>query len=144
MFFGEHEHTIDEKSRLTVPARFRDALGGGVVLSRGLDRNVELWSRDAWTSGIGARLAALDPFSREGRELKRFFFGGAADAELDRQGRVLLPPTLVRHAALERDVIIAGVDDHLEIWSRLAWIEHLHAVEGSADHVAERLADTRS
>lgn len=144
MFFGEYEHTIDDKSRLTVPARFRDALAGGVVLSKGLDRDVELWPREAWTSGIGARLAQLDPFSREGRELKRFFFGGAAAAELDRQGRVLLPPALVRHAGLERDVIIAGVDDHLELWGRSAWVEHLHAVEGSADHVAERLADTRS
>ena len=143
MFFGEHEHTIDEKSRLTLPARFRDQLAGGVVLAKGLDHYVAVYPRHAWSETIEARLAALDPLTREARELRRFFFAGAADAELDKNGRVLVPPTLVRHARLGRDVVVAGVYDHLEIWDRSAWEEHLHAVEGSADHAAERLAEKR-
>ena len=143
MFFGEYEHTIDDKSRLTLPARFREGLAGGVVLAKGLDGNIAVYPRDAWSATVEARLAALDPLTREARELRRFFFAGAADAELDRNGRVLVPPALARHARLGRDVVVAGVYDHLEIWDRSAWEQHLRAVEGSADHVAERLAEKR-
>jgi transcriptional regulator MraZ len=143
MFFGEYEHTIDDKSRLTLPARFREQLAGGVVLAKGLDGNIAVYPRDAWSDTIEARLAALDPLTREARELRRFFFAGAADAELDRNGRILVPPALARHARLGRDVVVAGVYDHLEIWDRSAWEQHLRAVEGSADHVAERLAEKR-
>ena len=143
MFFGEYEHTIDDKSRLTLPARFRERLAAGVVLAKGLDGNIAVYPRDAWSETVEARLAALDPLTREARELRRFFFAGAADAELDRNGRVLVPPALARHARLGRDVVVAGVYDHLEIWDRSAWEQHLRAVEGSADHVAERLAEKR-
>jgi MraZ protein len=140
MFIGTYEHTIDEKSRLTLPARFREALGDGVVLARGLDGNVAVYPRETWRMTVEARISALDPLSREARELRRFFFSGAADADLDRQGRILVPAALTRHAGLERDVVVAGNYDHLELWSRTAWEQHLHAVEGSAEHAAERLA----
>jgi MraZ protein len=141
MFTGEHDHTIDEKGRVTLPARCREALAGGLVLARGLDSNVDVYPRSTWDSVVQARLAELDPLSREARTLRRFFFAGAMDTEPDRQGRVLVPAALQRHASLERDVVIAGVDDHLEIWDRRAWAEHLHAVEGSAHHDAERVAE---
>jgi MraZ protein len=140
MFIGTYEHTIDDKSRLTLPARFREALGDGVVLARGLDGNVAVYPRETWKMTVEARISALDPLSREARELRRFFFSGAADADLDRQGRILVPAALTRHAGLERDVVVAGNYDHLELWSRTAWEQHLHAVEGSAEHAAERLA----
>lgn len=140
MFFGEYEHTIDDKNRLTLPARFRDALAGGVVITRGLDECLDVYPRAEWNANVEARLAQLDSFSREARELKRFFFAGAADADLDKQGRVLVPPALARHASLDREVVVAGVHDHLEIWDRTAWAEHLTKVEGSAEHAAERLA----
>jgi len=143
MFFGEHEHTIDDKNRLTLPAKFRDALAGGVVLTRGLDDCVDVFARSDWDRLVEARLAPLDPFSKEARELKRFFFASAADAELDKQGRVLVPAALARHARLGRDVVVAGVHDHLEIWDRAAWADHVTKVEGSADDVAERLAEKR-
>ncbi len=143
MFFGEHEHTIDDKNRLTLPARFRTAFAGGVVLTRGLDACLDVYTRADWDALVAARLAPLDPFSGEARELKRFFFAAAADAELDRQGRVLVPPALARHAKLDRDVVVAGVHDHLEIWDRTAWATHVSEFEGSADDVAERLAQKR-
>lgn len=143
MFFGEHEHTIDDKNRLTLPARFRTALAGGVVLTRGLDACLDVYTRADWDALVEARLAPLDPFSREARELMRFFFSAATDAELDRQGRVLVPPALARHAKLGRDVVVAGVRDHLEIWDRKAWAAHVGEIEGSADDVAERLAQKR-
>jgi len=143
MFLGEYEHTIDDKNRLTLPARFRDAFASGVVLTRGLDDCLDVYPRDDWNRLVEARLAPLDPFSREARDLKRFFFSAAADAEPDKQGRVLVPPALLKHAGLEREVVVAGVHDHLEIWDRRRWGDHLTAVEGSADHVAERLAEGR-
>jgi MraZ protein len=143
MFFGEYEHTIDDKNRLTLPARFRDALAGGVVLTRGLDQCLDVWSRGHWDALVESRLAPLDPFSKEARDLKRFFFSAAADAELDKQGRVLVPPALTRHGRLGREVVVAGVHDHLEIWDRAAWNATVTKVEGSADDVAERLAQNR-
>ena len=89
-------------------------------------------------------IAGLDPLSREARELQRFFFSGAGDAVPDKQGRVLVPPQLAEQAGLEREVVVVGVYDHLEIWDPNAWAKHLTAVEGSVDHVAERLAEKRS
>lgn len=143
MFYGEHEHTIDDKHRLTLPARFRHSLAGGVVLARGIERNVDVYPSDTWHENM-ARIAELDSLSREAREMKRFVFAGAAVAELDKQGRVLLPPHLAEHAGIEKDVVVAGVHDHVEIWDRAAWTTHLNAIEGSAGDVAERLADRRS
>src|SRR4029453_10962570 len=95
----------------------RGALGDGVVLARGLDGNVAAYPRETWKMTVEARISALDPLSREARELRRFFFSGAADADLDRQGRILVPAALTRHAGLERDVVVAGNYDHLELWS---------------------------
>ena len=89
---------------------------------------------------VEARISALDPLSREARELRRFFFSGAAESSIDRQGRILVPAVLTRHAALEREVVVAGNYDHLQLWNPGAWEQHLHAVEGSAEHAAERLA----
>ena len=143
MFFGEYEHTIDDKSRLTLPARFRDALAGGVVLTRGLDECLDVYARNAFETLVEEQLAPLNPLSKEARDLKRFFFAAAAAAELDKQGRVLVPPALYRHAKLGREVVVAGVHDHLEIWDRGAWAARVTTVEGSADDVAERLAQKR-
>ena len=85
----------------------------------------------------------LDQLSKEGRRLHRHFFAGAAEAELDKQGRVMVPAALIEHAKLGRDVVVAGVHDRLEIWDRAAWRDELKQVEGSAEDVAERLAAKR-
>jgi MraZ protein len=140
MFIGTFEHTIDGKSRLTLPARFREALGEGVVLARGIDGNVAVYPRETWRVTVEARMSALDPLSREARDLRRFFFSGAGEADIDGSGRVLVPAPLVRHAGLERVVVVAGNYDHLELWSPASWEKHLTAVEGSVEHAAERLA----
>lgn len=144
MFYGEYDHAIDDKGRVTLPARFRDAFAGGVVLARGLDGNVDVYPRAAWEQTVEPRLRGLDPFAREARDLQRLFYALASYTELDRQGRVLVPQSLAERAKLGKDVVISGVLDHLEIWDRTAWAERLHAVEGSADRVAERLAEIRS
>ena len=143
MFYGKHEHTVDEKNRLTLPAKFRDALSAGVVLARGIDRNIDVYPRESWDASV-ARIAELDSLTREAREMKRYVFAGAAVAELDKQGRVLVPPDLTTHAGLGRDVVVAGVHDHVEIWDRAHWAVHVSAIEGSVGDVAERAADRRS
>ncbi len=143
MLLGEHEHTIDDKNRLTLPAKFRQAFADGIVVTRGLDGCLYGYTRGDWDRLVESRLAVLDPLSREGRLMMRHFFSAAAEAELDKQGRVMLPAPLLESAGLGKEVTVAGVYDHLEIWSRGAWREHLKEVEGSAEHVAERLATKR-
>jgi MraZ protein len=143
MLLGEHEHTIDDKNRLTLPARIRHHFADGLVVTRGMDGCLFAYTREDWNRLVDTRLATLDPLSQEGRRMQRFFFSGAAEAELDKQGRVMLPTALIEHAKLGRDVVVAGVHDHLEIWDRAAWRKELAEVEGSAEHVAERLAAKR-
>jgi len=143
MLLGEFEHTIDDKNRLTLPARFRDAMSDGVVVTRGMDGCLYAYPRGDWQERFQSRVAELDPLSIEGRKLQRHFFSGAAEAEPDKQGRIMIPPPLLRYAGLERDVVVAGIHDHLEIWDRETWRRELNEVEGSAEHVAERLAAKR-
>jgi MraZ protein len=143
MFFGQYEHTIDDKSRLALPARFRDNLVEGVVLAMGLDSNVDIYPRAAWDHLVEARIAPLDPLSHEARDLRRFFFAGAAYESVDKQRRVLVPQNLREHGSLGREVVIAGVFDHLEVWNRETWAERLKGVGGSASNAAERLAHQR-
>ncbi len=142
MLLGEHEHTIDDKGRLTLPAKFRAPFAAGIVLTRGMDGCLAAYTREDW-SRLRSEFASLDPLSRDGRWMRRFFFSGAAESELDRQGRVSIPPALAKHAGLEREVVVAGVEDHVEIWDRATWNDQLNEIEGSAEDVAERLAATR-
>jgi MraZ protein len=142
MFHGEYIHTVDEKNRLTLPARFRPALAAGVVLTRGLEGNIDVYPRESWDASM-ARIAELDSLTREARAMKRFVFAGAAVVEPDRQGRVLIPAHLAAHARLDKEVVLAGVSDHLEIWDKSTWETQLSEIEGSAGDVAERLADKR-
>jgi len=143
MLLGTHEHTIDDKSRLTLPAKFRGEFEGGVVLTRGIESCLLAYSRQAWERAFGSRLDELDPLRGEARRLQRYFFANMVDDELDKQGRIGIPTPLKEYAKLERDVVVAGVNDHLEIWDRAAWRRELAEVEGSAGDVAERLAAQR-
>jgi MraZ protein len=144
MLLGEHEHTIDDKNRLTLPARFREELGAGVVVTRGLDECLNVFAREEWDQLVGRQLDALDPFSREAREMERYFYSGAVEVEVDRQGRVMIPMPLSTYAKLGREVVVAGVRNRLEVWDREAWRKQRDEFEGSAEHVAERLARQRS
>jgi MraZ protein len=140
MLLGEYEHTIDEKNRLTLPAKFRKSFAGGVVLSREIDRCLAVYPREEWDRRVALRLGDFNQLSRDDRRLQRFFFASAAEVDLDGQGRVMVPAALMQHAGLEREVTVAGVNDHLEIWDRAAWQAEMQEVEGSAEDVAERLA----
>ena len=140
MLLGEHEHALDEKNRLTLPSKLRAAFGDGVVVTRGLDGCLYAYPRPAWEQ-LADRIKSLDPLAEGSRVMQRHFFAGATQGELDKQGRMVLPTTLIEHAGLGREVTVAGVYDHLEIWDRTKWGQQLHEVEGSAEDVAERLAN---
>ena len=140
MLLGAYDHTIDDKNRLTLPAKFREAFQDGVVVTRGLDGCLYAYRREDWDRLVESRLATLDPFSQEARRIQRYHYSGATESELDKQGRVMIPPPLLEHAGIGKEVVVAGMRDHVEIWDREAWRRELAAVEGSAEDVAERLA----
>jgi MraZ protein len=142
MFLGTHEHTLDDKSRLTLPAKFRQAFAGGVVVTRGLDPCLVAYPRDEWARSQ-SRIAELDTLSGEARGLQRVVYANAVEGDLDKQGRIVIPAALKEFAALDRDVVVAGVNDHLEIWDRAAWRRELTESEGRTRDVAERLAAQR-
>lgn len=142
MLLGTHDHTIDDKSRLTLPARFRRAFEAGVVVTRGLDPCLVAYPRDEWARSQ-SRIAELDTLSGEARRLQRVVYGNAVEGDLDKQGRFVVPGKLREYAGLGRDVVVAGVNDHLEIWDRAAWQRELAESEGRTRDVAERLAAQR-
>jgi MraZ protein len=143
MLLGEYDHSIDDKNRLAIPAKFRPAFADGIVVTRGLDGCLYAYARTDWQRLVDGRLAQLDMLSEAGRLIMRHFFSGATEAELDKQGRVGLPIALIESAKLGKEVTVAGVYDHLEIWDRATWRAELTKVEGSAEDVAERLAAQR-
>jgi transcriptional regulator MraZ len=142
MLLGTHEHTLDDKSRLTLPAKFRQAFAGGVVVTRGLDSCLVAFPRHEWARSQ-SRIAELDTLSGEARSLQRVVYANAVEGDLDKQGRIVIPAALKEFAALDRDVVVAGVNDHLEIWDRAAWRRELTDSEGRMRDVAERLAAQR-
>ena len=143
MLLGAHEHTIDDKNRLTLPARFRGSFGEGIVVTRGLDGCVYAYTRARWQQLVDEQFANVNQLSADGRAILRHFFANAQESDLDRQGRVMLPASLIERGNLGREVVVAGVYDHLEIWNRAAWRTQEAEAEGSAEHVAERLASKR-
>jgi len=140
MLLGEHEHSLDDKNRLTLPSKLRGAFEEGVVVTRGLDGCLYAWPRPAWEQ-MAERIHALDPLAEASRRMRRYFFSGASQGELDKQGRMVIPSALLESAGITRELTVAGVHDHLEIWDRSKWRQQLHEVEGSAEDVAERLAN---
>jgi len=120
-FRGTFDYSLDAKNRLTVPARFRTALAEGVVLAKGLEACVTLWPVKAFDEFAQAALEGLHPVAPERAQLKRFFNANSLDTELDSAGRVGIPPFLLEHAGLSKEVVVTGADDALEIWDRAAW-----------------------
>ncbi len=143
MLLGEYEHTVDDKGRITLPAKFREHFRNGIVITKGMDRCLYAYTPAEWDRLVQSQLASLNPFSPDSRKLQRFFFSGAVETAPDKQGRVMLPPAPAQRAQLERDVVIAGVYDHLEIWDRSAWREQMREIEENVEDAAERVAAKR-
>jgi MraZ protein len=139
MFLGEYEHNMDDKGRLAVPARFREALGEGVVITRGFDRCLMGFPRPRWEE-LAQQVSGLSLGQGDARNLRRLLFSGAADIQLDRQGRVLIPQNLREYAGLNEEVIVAGLNTHFEIWSGERWREVLDKLDVTGSAIAEQLA----
>lgn len=128
MFLGEYTHTIDEKGRVTIPARFRAELAAGLVVTRGFDQNLMIYPLGEWQE-MAERVAARPVSDESVRAFRRRIFAGAADLEPDRQGRVVLPQYLREFAGIDGDVVIAGMYDYVELWDAEAWRQVRLAVE---------------
>jgi MraZ protein len=139
MFLGRHHHSLDAKGRLAIPARFRDELAGGVVLTRGIDRCLSLYPLAEWEP-LAAKVNALPLSDPDARAFRRLVFSEAVDLALDGQGRILLPPELRGYAGIEREVVVIGVNAYLEIWSPEQWDAVSNVIDNDGAEIAQRLA----
>lgn len=139
MFLGEYEYTVDDKGRLAIPAKFRDELGDGVIVTRGFDRCLYGFPRAFW-EGLAQQVAGVGLGQADGRNLQRLVFSGAADLTFDRQGRVVLPPNLRSYAGIGEQVVVAGLNRYFEIWTPERWNEQLESMDTNASMFAQQLS----
>lgn len=138
MLLGEYSHTIDEKGRLIIPAKLRDDLGESVVICNGLEGCLFVYSQEEWEKFVD-ELDTLPRMNKDARMFKRYFFGSASPGTFDRQGRVSVPAPLRKAANLEKDVVLVGVQDRVEIWDKALWEERSVISEEELDAIAERM-----
>jgi MraZ protein len=138
-FNGTFEHTLDAKNRLTIPSKFRAELAGGVFLVQGPDPCISLYPANTYEAMTTAALAGLNPLSAQAKRLKRMFHAYALDMELDSAGRVMLTPRHLAHANIDRDVVIIGAGDCLELWARSPWQDYDRELTSQAPELAESL-----
>lgn len=140
MLMGEYAHAVDAKGRIILPAKFREELGESFVLTKGLDRCLFAYGCAEWKS-LEDKLKQLPLAKPEARAFVRFFFAGATQAECDKQGRFLIPANLRAYAALEKDAVLIGVSNRVEVWSSAAWASYNEEIGPSVEKFAEAFAD---
>jgi MraZ protein len=138
-FRGHYDYSLDAKNRLNVPAKFRAAFSSGVVLAKALEPCVAVWAPDTFERWTESFLSNLNPVSPERRKLTRYFAGSSFDAELDSAGRVTLNTALLEHAGIQKDVVVVGNLDHIEIWDRDRWNDDQQALNSEVAGIAESL-----
>ena len=140
MLIGEYQHTIDTKKRLAVPAKFRKDLGDRAVITRGLENCLVVYTSDEWEKQA-KKLEALPTSQADARNYARMMLSGAADAGLDKLGRILIPDYLKNYACLKKNVAILGLSNRIELWDADKWAEHRKKTETAAGDIAERLRE---
>lgn len=140
MFMGEYQHNVDNKGRLFIPARFREGLGDRFVLTKGLDGCLFAYPLPEW-GVVEQKLKSLPLTKKDARAFVRFLLSGAAECEIDKQGRILIPGNLREFAALEKDAVVIGVSSRVEFWSRDRWEEYSSIAASSFEDIAEKLVD---
>ena len=140
MLISEYTHTIDDKNRLSLPAKFRAELGKKVVLTRGLDKCVAIFTEKEWKK-IAEKLSGSSMLQSDNRNFNRFMFGGAVEAEVDSIGRVLLPDFLKEWGKLASKVAVIGVQTRVEVWNEEVWKSSKETIEKQADTLAEKLGN---
>ncbi|WP_102347036.1 division/cell wall cluster transcriptional repressor MraZ [Bacillus sp. Marseille-P3661] len=140
MFMGEYHHNIDQKGRMIIPAKFRDLLGDSFVLTRGLDQCLFGYPHEEWKA-LENKLKTLPFTKKDARAFTRFFFSGATECEVDKQGRVNIAPPLRDYAKLDKECVVIGVSNRFEIWSLENWETYFAASEESFAEIAESMID---
>lgn len=138
MFIGEYRHSVDDKGRLAIPVKFRGELESGAVVTRGLDGCLYVYTAAEWTK-LAEKLAAMPMSQADSRAFARLMLAGAMDVDLDKQGRIVLPEYLRDYAGLKKDVVVAGLHNHLELWDAKAWEAYRRKTEKDSGEIAERL-----
>jgi len=140
MFMGEYHHTIDIKGRMIVPSKFREGLGETFVVTRGLDQCLFVYPMSEWNI-IEEKLKALPLTKKDARAFTRFFFSGATECEIDKQGRVNIATPLLQYAKLEKECVVIGVSNRIELWSKSIWESYVAEQEDSFEEIAENMID---
>ena len=140
MLMGEHAHTIDAKGRVILPAEFRGDLGEHFVITRGLDNCLFVYGEEEWKK-FSDKLISLPTTNKDARALVRYFLSGARQLECDRQGRFLIPSNLRQHAKLKKDVLLNGLVNRIEVWSKEEWTSYNDTTSASVEDMAASLAD---
>lgn len=139
LLIGQYEHTLDEKKRVSLPKTFRAALGKKVVVTRGLDNCLFVYSRSGWEV-VAGKLQSLSIVNADTRGFNRFMLSGAAEVEVDAAGRILLPEHQKQYAQLRKNVVFAGISDHVEIWDAQRWRGYKTRIEKNAEKMAAKLS----
>ena len=140
MFMGEFHHNIDDKARLVLPSKFREELGDSFIVTRGLEGCLFVYSQTEWKI-FEDKLRTFPLTNKDARALIRFFLAGAMECEIDKQGRFLIPSNLREFAGLEKEVVVIGVLDKIEIWSKDKWLKYSEEENNSADEIAEKMSN---
>lgn len=138
MFMGEYQHAVDAKGRLIIPAKLRDGLGERFIATKGLDKCLFVFPHTEFEA-FSDKLRSLGMANSAARAFNRLFFSGATECELDPQGRILLPSNLREYAGVEKDVVIVGVENRVEIWSQERWAEYSDEAGELFTEIAEKL-----
>lgn len=140
LFYGEYDHTIDEKGRLIVPSKFREELGVSFIVTKGLDGCLFVYSKNEWAI-LETEINSLPLTKGDARAFSRFLFAGATEVEIDKQGRILVAPNLRSAAKISKDVIVIGVGTRVEIWNKETWENYCNNGDVSPEDIAEKLSD---
>jgi MraZ protein len=140
MFIGEYKHNLDDKGRMAVPAKFRDTLKEGAVVTRGIDSCLFLYPKEAWDK-IAVKLSNLPVSQSKARAFSRLMLAGAMDVNIDSQGRINIPDYLSQYAGLKKKAVVAGLFDRLEIWDEETWEKYKAGAEKESAEIAETLGE---
>jgi MraZ protein len=138
VFIGEYHHNIDEKGRVQVPAKWRSRLAEGAVVTKGFDGSLNLYPLSVW-SEIAEKLAALPQSQPSVRAYVRQTLAGAVDVEVDKLGRIVVPPLLKGYANLKKGLVLAGLHDHIELWDASTWETYVQSIDGNSPELAATL-----
>ena len=139
MFIGEYNHSVDAKNRISIPSKFRDELDGKFIMTKGLDGCLYVYTMTEWQK-LEQKLSSLPLTNKDARAFVRFFFSGASEIEIDKQGRALIPQNLKEYADIKKEIVRIGVSSRIEIWSREKWNEYNES-NIDYDSIAEEMSN---